>query len=202
LKQPLSVYLHDHLAGATYALDLVDALQKNHANADLGEFAARLHQEISADKQTLHEIAVHFGPVSDPVKDMAAWLSEKVSRIKLNHSGSASLATFEALEFLRLGINGKTALWQALAQVAPQFRLLSGIDFAHLQERARRQGEEVERYRLEFAKRVFTPQGDSPGAAKSNLHRVEARLGSARANSETRSLRVTDNAGHDIENPS
>lgn len=156
LKPPLAIYLHDHLAGANYALDLVHALSKNYAGTDFGNFASLLYQEIAADKETLHDLARNFGSASDPVKDTAAWLSEKVSRIKLSHSDSNALGTFEALEFLRLGIYGKSVLWQVLAYIAPSHAALAHVDFARLLERARVQEQEVERYRLEFARRAFT----------------------------------------------
>jgi hypothetical protein len=162
LKQPLAIYLHDHLAGASYALELVE-LRKNYYGTELGDFAARLQREISADKQVLHEIAGQFGPASDPIKDTAAWLSEKVSRMKLSRSDPNGLGTFEALEFLRLGIHGKVALWQALAEIRPQYPALSRVDLQHLLERARIQEEEVEFYRLELARQTFTSQNDSSG---------------------------------------
>ena len=41
---------------------------------------------------------------------MSAWLSEKLSRIKLGGQSENSLRTFEALEFLQLGIHHNTNL--------------------------------------------------------------------------------------------
>jgi hypothetical protein len=37
--QPLAIYLHDHLAGATCALDLVTALGDSYRGQELGDFA-------------------------------------------------------------------------------------------------------------------------------------------------------------------
>ena len=156
MSQPLAIYLHDHLAGSAYALDLVEAMQKNYASAPLGLFAARLHMEISADKETLQGIARLFGPASDPVKDTAAWLGEKISRIKMNQSDGTGLGTFEALEFLALGIHGKLALWRALSEIVRHEPKLEGIDFGRLIARAEEQEQSVEQYRLSFAHKALT----------------------------------------------
>lgn len=200
MKHPLAIYLHDHLAGAAYAADLVETLHKHYLGTDLGEFAARLQREILADKQELDEIAGHFGQASDLIKDWAAWLSERVSRMKMNHSDSYGLGTFEALEFLRLGIHGKAALWQALARVAPHYEALRRVNFQRLSQRAQIQEDEVERYRLSLAAQALVPQDTSsrpPGDSQLDM----AHRGRALASRDTIAQGVTDEAGHDIENP-
>jgi hypothetical protein len=199
LKHPLATYLHDHLAGAAYAVDLVETLRKNYLGTDLGEFAARLQSEILADKQELHEIAGHFGQASDPIKDSAAWLSERVSRMKMNHSDSYGLGTFEALEFLRLGIHGKAALWQALARIASHYEALARVDFQRLSKRAQIQEDEVERYRVSLADQALVAQDTFSPPKDSRLDM--AHRGRALANRHTVAQGVTDEAGHDIENP-
>ena len=59
-----------------------------------------------------------MGCVAGGVKEWGAWLAEKVSRLKLKHGEADGLGTFEALEFLVVGIHGKWALWRALSVVA------------------------------------------------------------------------------------
>jgi hypothetical protein len=49
----LAVYLQDHLAGATAAIDLLSALHDQHAGEDLGEFCGRLLQDIESDHGVL-----------------------------------------------------------------------------------------------------------------------------------------------------
>ena len=56
--------------------------------------------------------------------------AEKVSRLKLKHGSADGLGTFEALEFLVIGIHGKWALWRAMAELASFDSRLEGIDFA------------------------------------------------------------------------
>lgn len=152
MKHPLATYIHDHLAGASYALDLVAALRDHFKSDPLGQFAATLHTEIAADKGILHRIAEQFGPTSDPLKDGAAWITEKVSKIKLSPSDPSGLGTFEALEFLAIGIHGKLLLWRALSEISREQSQLIGIDFAQLMSRAQSQEESVNTWRLDVAR--------------------------------------------------
>ena len=42
MSDPLATYLHDHLAGAVHAIDLLESMRKQHMDEPLGRFAARL----------------------------------------------------------------------------------------------------------------------------------------------------------------
>lgn len=67
-----------------------------------------------------------------------------MSRLKLKQSSPESLGTFEALEFLVLGIHGKWVLWRALNAVAASDSRLAGVDFDRLATRAESQRESVD----------------------------------------------------------
>jgi hypothetical protein len=95
------------------------------------------------------------------VKEWGAWLTEKVSRLKLKYGSADGLGTFEALEFLVIGIHGKRALWRALEAVAPNEPRLRNIDFAELIARAENQHQKVEERRLDCAQSVFNRQATS-----------------------------------------
>jgi hypothetical protein len=107
----------------------------------------------------LQKLAERTGAGSSDLKEFAAWLSEKVTRLKLRH-GADGLGTFEALEFLELGIHGKWALWRALGTVAVSDARLRGIDYEHLAERAEAQRALVEERRLETARAVLPGSRD------------------------------------------
>jgi hypothetical protein len=161
-KQSLAIYLHDHLAGAAYALDLVGSMRDNFRGQELGEFAAMLFAEIAADKEVLHSVASRLGPSSDILKDSVAWLTEKVSRFKIAHNDPTGLGLFELLEFLTLGIHGKAALWRALSEIREQHDELARIDFAKLLKRAEDQEQAVERFRLAAARNAFAHSDSTP----------------------------------------
>ena len=42
MNDPLATYLHDHLASAVHAIDLLEAIRDEHVSEPLGEFAALL----------------------------------------------------------------------------------------------------------------------------------------------------------------
>jgi hypothetical protein len=152
MSDPLAIYLQDHLAGAVHALDLLEAIRDEHNGEPLGQFAAGLRVEIEADRNVLQELAERVGVRSSMLKEVMAWFGEKVSRIKLNQRDGNGLRTFEALEFLELGIHGKWALWRALAVAAATDIRLRGTDFEHLAARAETQRTQVEERRLEAAR--------------------------------------------------
>jgi hypothetical protein len=155
MDEPLAIYLHDHLAGAEYAIDLTGALGDHYEGKALGDFADSLLREITQDRDTLRLIADQIGKPSGGIKEAAAWLSEKISRLKLDHSDSTGLGTFEALEFLQLGIHGKLALWLVLGELSGEDQRLKGYDFDELASRAQHQEKLVEERRFICARSSF-----------------------------------------------
>ncbi|HEY4741304.1 MAG TPA: hypothetical protein VIH76_11980 [Candidatus Acidoferrales bacterium] len=151
MSDSLGTYLNDHLAGSAHAIDLVKSMRDDYAGKPLGDFAASLLVEIEADRGVLQNLADRVGAGSSGLKEFAGWLGEKASRLKLGHDGKLGLGTFEALEFLVLGIHGKWALWRALGAIAPDDSRLHGIDFDQLAARAESQRESVEQWRLKAA---------------------------------------------------
>jgi hypothetical protein len=157
MRDPLGTYLHDHLAGAAHAINLVEFMRDRYEGGELGQFAAWLLVEIESDRTVLRQLAERASAGGRTVKELAGWLGEKVSRLKLRHDDNDGLGLFEALEFLELGIHGKSELWRALAGVGPSDPRLRGINFEHLFNRAEKQRAEVESRRLRVAHFVFGP---------------------------------------------
>jgi hypothetical protein len=91
--------------------------------------------------------------------------------VKLKHGSADGLGTFEALEFLLLGIQGKWALWRAMAVLASFDSRLQGIDFADLLARAEDQRQRVEEQRLCCAQSVFRRDGGEKSAHKESMNR-------------------------------
>jgi hypothetical protein len=88
---------------------------------------------------------------SDPLKEAAGWLPEKISRSKLQTASGDQLGAFEALEFLKLGIQGKFAMWKALSAAKSDDPRLQGLDYELLMARAESQASQVEQRRIEAA---------------------------------------------------
>lgn len=170
MTDSLGTYLHDHLAGAKYAIDLVEFMREQHSDDDLGRLAAEILPEIKQDRDTLRRITERGGS-GDTLKEAAAWVGEKVGRIKLGYDSGSGLATFEALEFLALGIHGKLALWRALQVVAPADARLAGTDFNQLAMRAQSQHDRVNLLRLRAARVALGPDSPigSPSSSQTNV---------------------------------
>jgi hypothetical protein len=95
----LDTYLHDHIAGAQHAVQLFEALKEAHAGTLIGQFADALLGEVSEDLAALKNIAGNAGADHYQIKELAGWLADKLSRLKLAPL-TRSFHTFEALEFL------------------------------------------------------------------------------------------------------
>jgi hypothetical protein len=70
---------------------------------------------------------------------------------------SGDFGTFEALEFLALGIQGKLSLWHALQVAATTDARLRGLDFEALIAKAEEQYTKVEERRLALAATALGP---------------------------------------------
>ena len=105
-------------------------------------------------------------------KNAAAWLMERLSRLKPNGRGHGdnSLQRLHELETLSLGIAGKQALWEAL-RAAPQSAAIAELDLDELHERARSQRERVEMERIALARVALSL---SPEASQRPLDEMRA----------------------------
>jgi hypothetical protein len=145
----LPIYLNDHLAGSTAALELVRRALRSNSQDEYGPPLARLAAEVEQDRKALLSIMAGLGVGSDRAKLLAAWAAEKVGRLKLNGRllGYSPLSRLMELEVLMLGVTGKLALWRTLRQLAAEDSRLDRRDLDRLIERAAGQQQEVETLR-------------------------------------------------------
>jgi hypothetical protein len=151
----IGIYLNDHLAGATAAVELVRRAASENEGSELGDFLSGLSVEIMDDRRVLREIMSSLGVGADRVKMGAAWAAEKAARLKLNGQwrGYSPLSPLIELEAISAGIEGKRLLWMTLAELPGGEPLAPGT-LAGLIERAERQRAEVERHRIAAARRA------------------------------------------------
>jgi hypothetical protein len=155
MNDRLAVYLHDHLAGARFAVQLLERMRDAHRNEPISTFAASVLLPIEEDRAVLQRIANTLGEGRSIVKDAAAWVAEKATRFKLRMATDADLGVFETLEVLALGIVGKMKLWQALSAIEPFDSRLKEFDLVNLIRRAENQHAEVEAQRIAAAQNVL-----------------------------------------------
>ncbi|MFF0014263.1 hypothetical protein [Streptomyces sp. NPDC005374] len=141
-QQRLGIYLNDHLAGATAGVELARRMAHEHRDAPYGETLADLSQEISQDRQALLRVLADLGVPVRRYKAYGAWLGEKAGRVKPNGRllRRSGLAVVIELEALRLGAQGKAALWRGLLAASAQD---SRLDADRLEELLRRAGRQI-----------------------------------------------------------
>ncbi|MEU0879302.1 SRPBCC family protein [Lentzea sp. NPDC005914] len=142
----LGIYLNDHLAGAMAGTELARRISRTHP-----ELRA-LADDIESDRQELIEVMRSHGIEPRPHKAAIGWLTEKAGRLKLNGRllGRSPLSDVLELETLRIGIEGKAAMWRALNVLQGD-----GERFDRLLRRAASQADLVDQYRLRLAPKAF-----------------------------------------------
>lgn len=154
----LSIYLNDHLAGATVGVELAKRAAGNNSGTPLGEALRSLAQEIEEDRRALEAIMTALGVRRNPFKERLAWAAEKGGRLKFNGRlvGYSDLSRVVELEALSLGVAGKRSLWRSLKVIAPTTEGLSEPELDRLIERAEHQRDRLESMRLAATEQAFT----------------------------------------------
>jgi hypothetical protein len=153
-----AIYLNDHLAGAIAALELLKHLESSYAGSNIAKDFAALRTDIAADCDELKMLIERLRAAQSAPRKAAAWLASKLSELKLRVDDRATgpLRLLESVEALRLGIEGKLALWRGLAAAAELAPALRGVDYERLARRAQEQRDRAEAIRLEAAKAALT----------------------------------------------
>jgi hypothetical protein len=149
----LSIYLNDHLAGATVGVNLARRAAGNNRSTSYGEVLSALAVEIEQDRRSLLELMERLSVGQDRLKVALSWGAERAARLKPNGAllRYSPLSRLEELEALALGVHGKLTLWQTLRRTHGADPRLRGIDFEELIDRARSQRRRLERQRTRAA---------------------------------------------------
>jgi hypothetical protein len=150
-KEHLATYLNDHLAGANFAVEVLDHLASE--NPDLKPSLDALKKDIEEDREQLRILMRHLNVPESRVRKAGSWIAESVAEVKLDVDDDphGPLRRLERLEALAIGIDGKVALWQAL-QATPPNAALAGVDYELLTHRGQEQRSRVEVLRLQAAR--------------------------------------------------
>jgi len=154
----LAMYLNDHLAGAVGALEILDSLAARTDTPELSRFAVELRAAIKEDYEELQALMSRAGVALSTSRRVAAWIGAKAAELKtyVDDPLKGALGTFEQIEVVAVGIDGKRALWTALAAAAVGIPELQSIDYSRLTARANQQRLDIEGRRLQWAITVLT----------------------------------------------
>jgi hypothetical protein len=154
----LGVYLNDHLAGATAGSELASRMANSYRGREEGVSFSRIAVEIAQDRSALLTLMASLGVEVRGYKVIAAWIGEKIGRLKFNGRllGRSPLSELEELEVLRLAIEGKAAGWRTLRALADTDPRLDADHLDELIAAARSQAEQLEELRVRAASRVIS----------------------------------------------
>lgn len=153
----LSIYLHDHRAGAAAGIQLVRRCREQAGSGELATTLAWLETEIDADRRTLDTIMEGLDVKQSPLKNALGVVAERAGRLKLNgHLFKRSpLSTLLELEALAAAIYTKRNLWRSLAAIAERSSVGDSVKLAELIDRATAQLERVQAHHDDAAVDVF-----------------------------------------------
>jgi DNA-binding transcriptional ArsR family regulator len=162
MDDPLAVYLHDHLAGSSFAVELLEKLASEFTGTSSGDIARELLEQVRIDRSTLEQLIAKVRKATPDLYDALGWIAERMSRTKLKHDDPAGIGALEAFETVSIGILGKRALWEALQVHQNADSRVAGIDYAALIARAEQQFQKANQHRLKLVHGALSKQESQP----------------------------------------
>ncbi|MFC9635375.1 hypothetical protein ACFTY8_40560 [Streptomyces mirabilis] len=158
-QRMLSIYLNDHLAGATTGAELARRMVQEHGDSACGDDLKHLAAEISQDRKALLRLLADLDVPVKRYKVYGAWLGEKVGRVKPNGRvlRRSALTVLVELEAMRLGVQGKALLWRVLLDAAVHDSRLDHDWLEQLLQRARQQIMTLDSLHDRAASALLTP---------------------------------------------
>ena len=153
----LGIYLNDHLAAATIAVELAKRALRENRGTELGSFLESFVRELEEDRAQLERLLEHLGVPRSRCKRSAAVVLERVGRLKLNGrlTGYSDLSRLLELEGLTAGVEAKLRLLRNLRETTEIGALVGEVDLTRLEERATRQRSALEEHGLAAAMRAL-----------------------------------------------
>lgn len=152
----LAIYLRDHHAGATAAIEVARRSARSNRRTELGAFLERFVGELEEDRLSLERMMGELGVRPSRAKDAGAFVAAKAGRLKLNGRlrEYSPLSRVLELEGLVIGVTGKLALWRTLAELGRLDETWTRV-LDDLHERGEAQRAELERHRAAAARTAF-----------------------------------------------
>jgi hypothetical protein len=115
----LSIYLEDHVAGATAGSQRAARLADAEAGSADGAALATLAADIAADRDALLAMMEAMGVEPSRLKTLVASVGEKLGTLKMNGRvvERSPLSTVVEVEALQMAVRGKRSLWETLQAV-------------------------------------------------------------------------------------
>lgn len=156
----LRIYLDDHVALMVAEVELLGRCWWSNRSQPLGEFLQRLEDEVKAQKAIVHDMIVRMvgkKTIESRMKQGAAWLAEKLGRLKLNDSllTYSPLSRVVELEALSAAAQERIALWDNLDSTVRDDSRLDGITFSLFRDQSQQHLDELNTRRRYAAVEAF-----------------------------------------------
>ena len=150
----LSIYLNDHLAMMTGETELAQRTASENEGSPLGLLLHRYVGEVNEQKHCVEHLIRAVGEEPSVAKQAAAWVMEKMGRLKMNNSLTrySDLSRLLELESLICAADARLHLWQSLKphDTNTMFSTASG-DFARYLTETKRQREALQGFHAEVS---------------------------------------------------
>ncbi len=160
----LGVYCNDHLAAATGGIELVGRMLGRWRGTPYEQPLAQLLDELRGERAGQRSTMASLGLSVRHYKQLATWVGEKLTRMKLNGRllSRSPLSDLVEFEFLATAVLAKRAGFETLREIAEIDRRIDADLFDRLIEQANEQRTWLADARREVAAEVF---GGKPEAA-------------------------------------
>jgi hypothetical protein len=153
----LGIYVNDHLMAATGGIELVSRMLGTHRGKPFEPHLEQLLGELREEKAALLRTMEALDIPVRQYKQLATWVGEKVSRLKLNGRilSRSPLSDLIEFEFIATAVLGKRAGFETLLEVAAVEPRIDAALMERLINQADAQHEWLSEARREVAARVF-----------------------------------------------
>ena len=152
----LSIYLEDHVAGATAGSQRAARLADAEADTKDADVLATFAADVAKDLDALLALMKTLGVEPNRLKAGVASVAEKVGALKLNGRvfERSPLSTIVELEAMQMAVRGKRSLWETLqaAMTSP-----TPVELDELVGRADAQLDMLSALHAERVANTFTP---------------------------------------------
>lgn len=116
----LQLYMSDHLTGATAGVSRINRMANDFIDTPMFGRLGRLVDEISAERDFLERLINDLGLQQKPHRQAAAWVGERVARIKSDGRilDRSPMTMLLETELMRGAVTGKLGGWEVLLEHA------------------------------------------------------------------------------------
>ncbi|RBY78502.1 hypothetical protein DQ239_08055 [Blastococcus sp. TF02-09] len=153
----LAIYCNDHLAAARGGIELLKRMIAEHRDGPYAPDLERLLGELKEERRFLSSTMATLGFPIRQYKQVALWVGEKLSRLKLNGGllHRSPLSSLVEFEFLASAVRAKRSGFETLRVAAETDHRLDKEELDRFIDQAERQHEWLTHTRREVAASVF-----------------------------------------------